>query len=204
MKKILSILTAFCMAAAASFMATQVGNGRRLVSLSLGSPALGTTTGAHAAVTDNGAQQTVTTGFTQPPTPRNVTATAGGTATDIKNISVTVNGTDEFDAVLQEVLPAFTLDTAGTVVGVKVFKTITNMVIPAHDGVGATTALGFGAKLGLGRLLSRDTVVSAFLNGVREATRPTVTFSPTLVNSNAVVLNSALNGTPVVVDLYDG
>lgn len=179
------------------------GSASDVYSKSLGSPALGTVAAVHAAVTDNGAQQVVTTAITQPPTPRTITATAGGVGADIGAISVTIAGTNEFDEAITEVLPAFTVNTPGTVEGAKVFKTITSITIPAHDGVGATTSVGLGAGLGLGVCYSRDTVVNAYLGGVREATRPTVTFSPTAVESNKVTLNSALNGTAVIVDTYD-
>lgn len=179
------------------------GAGVRVRSKSLGSPALGTTTAVHAAVTDNGALQLVTTGITQPPTPRNLTATSAGTAGDIKAIQVTVTGTDEGDVVISETLPVFTENNATTVVGSKVFKTVTSISIPAHDGTGATTALGLGAKLGIGEALSRDTVVAAFLGGVRETTRPTVAFNSAAISGNMVTLNSALDGSAVIIDLYD-
>lgn len=178
------------------------GSRSRVLSESLGSPALGTTTAVHAAVVDNGTPQTVTTGITQPPTPRNVTATAGGTATDIKAVQVTVTGTNVYGDVISETLPAFTVDTAGTVTGSKAFATITSIAIPAHDGTGATTAVGLGSKLGLPTKLDRDTVVNAYLAGVREGTRPTVAFSTSAVESNTVSLNSALNGSAVIVDYY--
>lgn len=176
------------------------GARQRTASKSLGSPALGTTTAVHAAVTDNGSPQTITTGITNPPTPRNVTATAGGTASDIKAIQVVVTGKNEEGATITETLPAFTVDTAGTVVGSKAFSTVTSIAIPAHDGTGATTAIGLGAKLGLGERISRDTVKAAYLNGVRETTAPTVAFSSSAIESNTVTLNSALAGTAVVVD----
>lgn len=173
---------------------------RPAVGVSLGSPALGTTTMAHAAVTDNGAQQTVTTGFTQPTSPRNVTATAGGTAADIKAIQVVVNGTNYDGQVISETLPAFTVDTAGTVTGSKAFASITSVVIPAHDGTGATTAIGYGAKLGLPSRLARNSVSAAYLNGVKEGTAPTVAVSSSALESNTVQLNSALNASTVHVD----
>lgn len=179
------------------------GTGQRVRSVSLGSPAAPSTTAVRAAVTDNGAQQTITTGITNPDVPRAVTATAGGTATDIKAIQVTVHGTNADGAVISEVLPAFTLDTAGTVTGAKAFKTVTSIVIPAHDGVGATTAVGTSDKLGLGFALSRNTVLHAYLAGTREGTAPTVVTSSTAVESNTVDLNSATNGTAVIVDFYD-
>lgn len=167
---------------------------------SLGSPAVGATTAVHAAVTDNGSPQTITTGITSPAVPRNITATAGGTAGDIKAIQVVVNGTNAAGDTITETLPAFTVDTAGTVVGNKAFATVTSVVIPAHDGTGATTAIGTGAKLGLGVYLTRNSVGNAYLNGVKEGTAPTVAASASALESNTVTLNSALNGTAVVVD----
>jgi hypothetical protein len=175
-----------------------------IISVVLGSPALGTTTAVHAAVTDTGSPQTVTTAITNPTVARNITATAGGTAGDIKAISVTITGTDINGEVLTEVLPAFTVDTPGTVVGSKAFLTVTSIALPVHDGTGATTAIGVGAALGLDRTFSRDTILAAFLGSTpaRESTRPTVAVHGTNVSSNTVQLASPLNGTPVRVDFY--
>ena len=170
------------------------------LNLTAAEAATASTTAVHAAITDTGVAQTVTTGFTAPPYPRNVTATAGGTAGDIKAIQVTVEGTNEAGETITEVLPAFTVDTAGTVVGNKAFKTVTKLTLPAHDGVGATTALGFGDKIGLPHKLTHNTVLSAFLNNVLEGTAATVVVSATALESNTVDLNSALNGT--VLDAY--
>lgn len=164
--------------------------------------ALGATNACHAAVTDTGAQQVVTTGITNPSTPRNVTATAGGTAGDIKAIQVIIAGTNANGESITETLPAFTVNTAGTVTGNKAFKTITSITIPEHDGTGATTAIGFGAKLGMNETLSRNSVLAAFLNGVKEGTAPTVVFSSSAVESNTVTLNSALDGSNVIIDYY--
>lgn len=157
-------------------------------------------TGIHAAVTDTGAQVVVTTAITQPSTPRNITATAGGTAGDIKAIQVIVAGTNYNGDAITETLPAFTVDTAGIVAGIKAFKTITSITIPAHDGTGATTAIGFGEVLGLPDKLAHNTVLLASLGNTREGTAPTVTVSATALESNTFDLNSALNGT--VVDVY--
>jgi hypothetical protein len=178
------------------------GSDLDIFSVGVGSPAAASTTGVHAAVTDNGSQQVITTAITNPDVPRNITATAGGTNTDIKAIQVTVVGTDAEGHSISETLPAFTVDTAGTVTGSKAFKTVTSITIPAHDGTGATTAIGFGSKLGLGHRLSRNTVIAAFLNGVKEGTAPTVAFDSTNLCSNTVTLNSSLNGNAVIVDYY--
>lgn len=160
------------------------------------------TTRCHAAVTDNGAPQTVTTSITQPDVARNVTATAGGTSTDIKAIQVVVTGTNEAGDTITETLPAFTVDTAGTVTGSKAFKTITSITIPAHDGTGATTAIGYGSKLGIGDKLAVNSVIAAFLNGTKESTAPTVAVSSSALESNTAQLNSSLNGNDVKLHYY--
>lgn len=170
------------------------------LALSAAQAATNSTTAVKAAVTDTGVQQVITTGITNPPYPRNISATAGGTNTDIKAIQVVVVGTNINDEVISETLPAFTVDTAGTVVGNKAFKTVTSITIPAHDGTGATTAIGFGNKLGLPDKLAHNTVLNAYLANAKEGTAPTVTVSTTALESNTVALNSALNGT--AVDVY--
>lgn len=158
-------------------------------------PALGATTDCHAAVTDNGAQQVVTTGITNPGVPRNVTATAGGTSGDVKAIQVIVAGTNIYDEVISETLPAFTVNTTGDVTGSKAFKTITSITIPAHDGTGATTAVGFGAKLGLPNRTNARKTAWAFINGTLEGTLPTLANSLTAYESNMATFNTALGGT---------
>jgi hypothetical protein len=149
-----------------------------------------------------GVTQTVTSDITNPAVCRNVTATAGGTSGDVKAIQVTVTGTNINGEVISETLPAFTVNTTGTVTGSKAFKTVTSISIPAHDGPGATTAIGTGAKLGLYLERSRDTVNRVTFNGVREGTHPTVTFDADEVEKNTVTLNSTLDGSAVIVDQY--
>lgn len=178
------------------------GTGTRIISKSLGSPATASTTAVHAAVTDTGEEVTVTTAITNPDVPRNITATSGGTAGDIAAIQVTINGTDANGAEITEDLPVFTENSATTVVGSKAFATVTSIVIPAHDGLAATTAIGTGDKIGLGAHLARNTVLAAFLDGVKEGTAPAVAVSATALSSNTVDLNSASNGDEVIVDYY--
>lgn len=171
-------------------------------SVSLGSPALGATNAVHAAaaVLGSGGPQVISTGITNPDVPRNITATAGGTAADIKAVQVTITGTNAEGATITEALPAFTVDTAGTVTGSKAFATVTSYSVPAMDGTGATVAIGTGAKIGLGDRLSRNSVSNAYLAGTKEGTAPTVAASSSAIESNTVTLNSALNGTAVTVD----
>lgn len=159
------------------------------------------TTGIHAAIACSAtATTTVTTAITNPSVPRNITATAGGTALDIKAVQVILTGTNFADEVITEVLPAFTVDTAGTVIGSKAFKTVTSIAIPAMDGTGATVAIGYDEKLGLPFKLAHNTVLAAYLNNVKEGTAPAVTVSATDIESNTIDLTSALAGT--VVDAY--
>lgn len=155
----------------------------------------------HAAITCSESQTTtVTTGITNPGAPKNVSATAGGVAADIKAVQVTITGTNYADEVITEVLPAFTVDTAGTVTGSKAFKTITSISIPMMDGAGATVSIGHGEKLGLPYKLAHNTVLQAYLNNVKEGTAPTVATSATSLENNTIDINSALNST--VVDVY--
>ena len=179
------------------------GAGTRIKSISLGSPAVPSATAIHAAVTDTGVEQTVSTAITDPDVPRAVTATAGGTGADIKAIQVIVNGTDASGAVIAETLPAFTVNTGGSVTGSKAFATVTNYVIPPHDGTGATTALGSADKIGIGVHLGRNTVIAAYFAGAKEGTAPTVAVSASAPSSNTVDLNSASDGSEIIVDLYN-
>lgn len=159
-----------------------------------------TPAGILAARNSTGSTLIITTGITQPSVPRNITATAGGTATDIKAIQVIIAGTNCADEAITETLPVFTVDTAGTVTGNKAFKTITSITIPTHDGNGATTAIGFGEKLGIPYKLAHNTVLQSFKNNVLEGTAATVTVSATALESNTIDLNSALNSQ--VIDIY--
>jgi len=142
----------------------------------------------------------ITTGITQPSVPRNITATAGGTAGDIAAVQVVIEGTNYADEPITETLDAFTANTAGTVTGDLAFKTVTKITIPAHDGTGATTAIGYGEKLGLPYKLSHNTVLAAYRDNVLESTAPTVTTSATALESNTIALGSGLNSK--VVDVY--
>jgi hypothetical protein len=166
-----------------------------------GLPAVAAAAGILAAVTDTGVQVVITTGINQPDVPRNITATAGGTAGDVGAISVIIAGTNAEDVAITETLAAFTVDTPGTKAGLKAFKTVTSITIPAHDGLGATTAIGFGDVVGLGHRLARNTVPVAFLGNTLEGTAPTIVVSATALESNTADLNSALNSTQVVVEL---
>jgi len=154
--------------------------------------------GIHAVVT--GAAQELITEITNPGVPRNITATAGGTAGSIKAVQIIIEGTNYNDEVITETLPAFTLDTAGLVEGNKAFRTITKIICPAHDAVSASVSIGFGEKLGLPYRLVHNTIRDVFLDNVKEAIASTIVTNATELESNTIDLNSALNGK--IIDIY--
>lgn len=157
--------------------------------------------GIHAAINASAAAVVdVITAITNPTVAKNITATVGGTAASIKAVKVTITGTNDNDEIITEDLPAFTVDTAGTVTGSKAFKTITKISIPAMDGDGVTVTVGYGEKLGIPYKLAHNTCLMAFLNNVKEGTAPTITTDSAHLENNTIDLNSALNGQ--VVDAY--
>lgn len=155
------------------------------------------TTGVLAAVTDNGSDRDITSGFTNPPCPRNITVTFGGTAADVKAITVTVYGTNINDEAISETFLA-TVNTADTKTGNKAFKTVNRVTIPAHDGTAATTAIGFGEKMGLPWKLSYNTNFRTHFGATLEGTAATVAISSSALESNTIDLNSTLDGTAVL------
>lgn len=157
-----------------------------------------------AAFTDVGVNAVFKTAtIVNPVVPRNITGTAGGTAGDVKAITPVVRGTNEQGAAVSETLPAFTVNTTGDVLGSKAFATVTEIDLPAHDGTGATTSFGTGAKLGLGRHQPRDTILRAYLADVKEATAPTVVADNDEVEKNTFQLASALNASDVTIYYID-
>lgn len=170
-----------------------------------GSPAVADADGVMLALTDDGAEAVVVAGtdINTLDAPRNITATTGGTNTDVKAIQVTIDGLDIEGNVIQEVLPAFTVNVNGTVTGAKIFAKVTQITIPAHDGTGATTAIGTGSKVGINKRLSRNSVYRAYLGDTIEGTAPTVTVNATDLESNGATPNSALNATAVRLDYVE-
>lgn len=150
----------------------------------------------HAAIVTSVAITTVEIGFVNPPCARNITATAGGgNDINIKAVSPVIYGTNMADEAITEALPAFTVDTAGLVAGSKAFKTVNKIVIPAMDGAGVTVTVGFADKLGMPYKLPYNTVLKGSKAAVVEGTAPTVAVSPTVLESNTIDFNSALDGT---------
>ncbi len=144
---------------------------------------------------------TVTTFLAQPPYPRNITILPGGTTDDVKAASITVTGTNIRDEVITEAF-AFLANATDPTVGAKAFKTVTSVSIPAQDGAGATFDVGWGDKLGLPVMLTKNPLAEATLNGVWETTKPTVVADNDEIEKNTIDLHSALNGTAVEIYLH--
>lgn len=170
-----------------------------------GSPGVANADGVMLALTDDGAEAVVVTGtdINTLDAPRNITATSGGTTDDIKAVQVVLAGLDMEGNAIAETLPIFTVNTATTVTGAKIFAKVTSITIPAHDGTGATTAIGTGSKLGINRRLSRNSVYAAYLGDTVEGTAPTVTVDATNLEGNGATPNTTLNATAVRLDYVE-
>lgn len=135
----------------------------------------------------------ITTGLTNPPEPRTITATPSGTAGDVANVAVKVFGTDFNDEPIEEELPYFTANTttSNTATGSKAFKTITKILLPAHDGDGALTSIGYSDVFGLPFKLSDKLVKTAF-DGQWETSAPTISIDEDELCKNTI----QIDGTP--------
>ena len=141
---------------------------------------------------------TVTTFLAQPPFPRTITITPGGTTADVKAGNITVTGTNINDAVITEAV-AILANATEAVETTKAFKTVTSVSFIAQDGAAATYDVGFGDKLQLPFMSAINIVLDAYLDGVREATFPAVTLDADEIEKNTIDLSSALNGKVVRV-----
>ncbi len=171
----------------------------RIRSLILATVALG----ANAAILAdtamaNGATTDVLVFAGQPDVARSLTV-KGNDANCAGN--VTIEGFDIDGRAISEVIA---LNGANAVNGTKAFAEVTKITLPAYAVANTERVrVGTGAKLGLPVCLTRNTVIAAFLAGAREAVAPTVTVDADEVEKNTVTLNSALNGTAVIVDFYE-
>lgn len=175
------------------------GSQPRVRSLLLAAVALGTNNAVLADTAMDDADPTVVTVFSgQPDVPRNLTV-KGNDA----NVSgdVVIEGTNAAGETITETIA---LNGANVVAGNLAFASVTQATLPPYDTANTERVrIGLGAKLGLDVKLNRNTVLAAFLDGVREATAPTVTVSSDDLEANTATLNSALNGSDVVIDFYE-
>ncbi len=180
-------------------MSKIAGAASRIYSVALGAVALGVN---NAILTDtamaSGATTDVTVFAGQPDVARCLTV-KGNDANVTGDVVIT--GTNIGGETISETIA---LSGASTVSGSKAFRTVTSITLPAYAFANTERVrVGAGAKLGLPYRLSRNSVIAAFLANAREATAPTVAVSASALESNTATLNSALNGSAVIVDLYE-
>lgn len=148
---------------------------------------------AATALTDS--TQEITAGLSSPAVPRSLRV-KGNQAGVAGNVVVT--GTNFAD---EEITETFALNGATAVEGTKAFKAITKVDLPVEVNAGTdTVSIGAGNKLGLPYMLSHNTVLFAFRDNTKEGNAPTVAASSSALESNTILLNSALNGT--AIDVY--
>ena len=114
-------------------------------------------TAVHAAVTlADGATTTVTTSITNPDFPRIITAKgamAGGSLTG----NVVITGTNIRGEAITDTIA---LNNNGEIAGVKAFKTISSILLPARVSAGDTVSIGISDKLGLQSIPLSTSVLS--------------------------------------------
>ena len=144
-------------------------------------PALGTNTYVHAAVTLGAAAQDVTTGITNCDYPRVllVKGNASGIAGDC-----VITGRNANDEAITETIA---LSGASAVLGTKGFKTILNINLPAKtNGSGDTVSVGVGNKLSFPVAIPNASLVLAkSFDGAADSS--TITTSTTVEGSLAAV-----------------
>lgn len=98
--------------------------------------------GIHAAITGTGAEQSITTGITNPDYARNasITASASAAAGDVKIVGLVMGKNNEED---------LAINPGGITKGNKAFDTVTKIIIPASLINPETITVGFSDKIGL-------------------------------------------------------
>lgn len=154
--------------------------------------------GVHAAIASKTTAQTITTDITNPPCPRNIYVTPGGTTGDVKAGDIVVYGTNFADQAISETF-TFEEDQETAVTGSLAFKTVNKITVAAQDGTGATFTVGFGEKIGLPVMLSVKPLVFALDDGVI-MTAPVVTADADELEKNVIDMDGSLDGS--VYDIF--
>lgn len=155
--------------------------------------------GVHAAITGSAsAAVEVTTAITNPPCPRNLVVTPGGTTADVAAASITIEGTNIADEKISEDF-AFLANATAATTGALAFKTVTKITIPQQDGAGATYQIGFGELIGLPVMLAAKPLTFVLDDGVI-MTAPTFVVDADEIEKNTIDINGSLNGS--VYDIF--
>jgi hypothetical protein len=146
------------------------------------------------AATSASVTTTVTTFDAQPDVARNIVITPGGTTADVPAGDVVVTGTNIRGETITESF-TFAANASTVTTGSKAFKTVTSVLFPIQDGAAATYDIGTGVKLGLSRKMNADNYINGNVDGTYEATRATVAYSSSVIESNTVTFNTAPNAS---------
>lgn len=135
-----------------------------------------------------GADQTITSGLSDPDVPRALSVTPGGTTGDIQESVVTVTGTNVEGKTISEAF-RFAADANAVVNGNLAFRTVTSVNIDAQLSTAATFSVGTTNKLGVNhRLYTNNTTVKVY-----SFTAPYGTYTlqgqPTVVASDTIERN---------------
>lgn len=142
------------------------------------------------------AAATITSFAAQPDFPRNITITPGGTTGDVESCVITVSGTNYLNHAISE---TFTFSANATTVqtGAKAFKAVSSVAFPANcesGAFGATWYIGVGVKLGVKRCMyDAAGMLHGAVDGVKEATAPTMVADVDEVEKNTASFNTAPN-----------
>lgn len=154
-----------------------------------------------AQATSDSVTTTVTSFTAQPDFARQIIITPGGTTADVPAGAVALTGTDIRGTVITDTI-TFAANATAAVASAKAFKTVTSVVFPIQDGAGATYDIGVNDALGLDRCMTGNEVILATIDGAYETTRPTVTYSSTVVSLNTIDSNTALNAARDLVAVF--
>lgn len=169
--------------------------------------AAGTATAVLAATAGASTAQTITSGITQPDVPRVLSVVVGGTAAGVQQGAIVVTGRNVEGKVITENFVA-TQGTTGTINGVKAFKSVTSVAIPAQVGTTATFSVGTQNILGINhRLFKNNTTVKVYSAGTAYGTLtlqgvPTIVASEAGVEFNTVSPLTAPDGTKFYIICY--
>ena len=137
----------------------------------------------------------VTTGITQPPTPRVLSAT--GSAAQMTG-NVVIDGTDAAGVAITDTIA---ISGTSTVSGDVAFATVTKITLPAYTTADTETiSVGLAGAFGLPYKLPYDTVLKIYRAGTATTSTTGTSFSATVLSSNYIVPTLALNATQI--DVY--
>jgi|LSQX01.2.fsa_nt_gb hypothetical protein len=157
--------------------------------------------GVHAAITGSSSKTVlVTDEITNPPYPRNLTVTPGGTTDHVAAGDVVITGTNFNGEKISEKF-TFTATQSTAKEGALAFKTVESILIHEQSGAAATFAIGYKNKIGLPFKLVEKPLVFAFFDGAIQTTAPTTTVDADALEKNTITLNSALNAKEVRIFL---